>query len=213
MENTVKFLSSDRSCRFSVINHVKLKENKELKEMNSDLLRDFASQLLVNTILLSAINSHLDKISFSFRFSADLSIFCEINRNSFFFSFSDKLKKENGGPDALIKPKSILSVTKGDWHTGLHTGSVLVSSRDPHSILAYYASQSEQLNVSFVSCQQMPDVSIIIQPLPFTTDKQLINLTNQLYAVLQNQSVRNWDELILNFESLGKIIDKNELIF
>ena len=213
MENTIKFLSLDKSCRFSVLNHAKLKEVKELQKVKSNELKNFAYQLLTGTILLSAINSHSDKISFSFRFSEKNNIFCEINQNTFFFSISETLKKTDCSLDSLITQKAIMSVTKGDWHTGLHTSSVLIPNKHPVTILTHYTNQSEQLNVVFVFNQQYPEISILIQPLPFATKNQLASLTTDLSNFLNNEKTDNWHDLISQMTHLGMIIEKNDFCF
>lgn len=213
MENTIKFLSLDKSCRFSVLNCTELGQKYALDVFKNESIKKFSKELMMNCILLSAINSHSDKISFSFRFSEQNSIFCEINQNTFDYSLSQNLKETTNEINQLIQANSTLSVTKGDWNTGLHTGTVLVTSLNPKKIMSHYATQSEQLQVFFMTHHQMEDWHLIIQPLPFISKKQQENILTQLSDIMNDNRYQTWDDLLISLNTIGTFIEKNQLNF
>lgn len=213
MENTIKFLSFDKSCRFSVLNCTQLDQKYALDVFKNESIKKFSKELMMNCILLSAINSHSDKISFSFRFSEQDSIFCEINQNTFDYSLSQNLKETTNEINQLVQENSTLSVTKGDWNTGLHTGTVLVTSHNPKKIVSHYATQSEQLQVFFMTHHQMKNWHLIIQPLPFISKKQQENILTQLSDIMNDNRYQTWDDLLISLTTIGTFIEKNQLNF
>ena len=211
MENSIKFLSKDKSCRFLILNHQNLNDLISKNNFMSTEIKTFSEQLMVNSILLSAINSHADKISFSFRFSKDYSLFCEINANIFNYSVSDTLITSEISLNEILKKSSFMSITKGDWNTGLHTGTVSVTSTNPNKIISHYANQSEQLKILYVSDLFIKGWSIIIQPLPFVENKTLEVLWQNLTYLAKKNRTDNWKEFLIKLSDYGNIIESSNI--
>lgn len=124
MKNIIKMLSMDKDFRIVIADTYQIAEKELNNFIGSDCIRDFLKQIITNCTLLSAMNDFNQKMSFSLRLSKEISIFCMITNSKLSIEYTNKLNEFNGTVSDLFNDKSLLSITTGDWDTGLHTGTV-----------------------------------------------------------------------------------------
>lgn len=212
MNNTVKYISKDKSCRFVIVNGYNLYEQLKNKFDLSMELREYIADLLINSILLSALNNYSEKVSYIFRFSKENVLFCEICNGMLEFSLSKSLCLDNKTIKDIFNSDVLLSVTKGDLKTGIHTSTVMLTDCNPETILKHFASQSEQLDIFFVH-NKRKKWFIIVQALPFVEENQLLNLLEELNCSTKFIPTMDWDNYTDLLTKFGDVIETKKFIF
>ncbi len=211
MKNIIKMLSKDKEFRIVVADTQKIAE-KQLKDFRgNDQVLQLLKHIITNCILFSAMDDFNKKISFSLRLTNDISIFCMIANGEFSIDYSDALNSYNEKLSHLFDEKALLSVTKGDWNTGLFTGTVEARIDNIDMLFAYFSVQSEQLPSNYIVAGTNANRGLIVQPLPFADKTKMAKIDYELNYLSNQLEVIPWHEVGSVYEHLAKVIAQFEI--
>lgn len=182
-------LSANKDFRIVVADTYQIAEEELNDFTGKNYILEFLKQIITNCTLLSAMNDFNQKISFSLRLSKGISIFCMIANSKFSIEYTDKLNEFDGTLSDLFDEKSLLSITTGDWETGLHTGTVEAHIDNVDILFAYFTVQSEQL----------ADKKEIAK-----NDAELVYLSKQLEET-------EWQKVSEIYSHLAKVISESKI--
>jgi len=211
MNNIMKLLSVNKDFRMVIADTHKISEKELCEFTGTPYIRIFLKKVITNCTLLSAINDFNAKISFSFRFSQGISIFCQIVDSTFSMEYNDKLNQFDGTVADLFDNKSVLSITTGDWKTGLHTGTVEAHMDSIEMLLSHFTVQSEQLPSHFIVAGNNYSRGILMQPLPFADEKLISKSDDELLYLSKELEQTNWNNAANIYSHLADIISKNKI--
>lgn len=211
MKNIIKMLSKNKDFRIVIADIYKIAEN-ELKDFTgSNSVREFLEQIITNCILLSAINDFNQKISFSLRLSREISIFCRIANLKFSLEYTDKLNEFDGTIFSLFDDKSVLSITTGDWETGLYTGTVEAHIDNVDMLFAHFTVQSEQLLSHFIMAGKTTTRGLLFQPLPFASEKAMAKSDQELVYLSKLLEQTDWENVSEIYVHLATVISESRI--
>lgn len=211
MKNIIKMLSVNKDYRIVAADTFKIAES-ELKDFTgNNYIREFLKQIITNSTLLSAINDFNQKISFSLRLSEGINIFCMVVNSKFSIEYSNKLNTFNGAISDLFDEKSLLSITTGDWDTGLYTGTVEAYIDNVDVLFAYFTVQSEQLPSHFIMAGNNPSRGILMQPLPLADEREIARIDAELVYLSKQLEQTHWERVSDIYNHLAKVISKNDI--
>lgn len=211
MNNIIKMLSVNKDFRIVIADTYQIAE-KELNDFTgNDCTRKFLEQIITNCTLLSAMNDSNQKISFSLRLSKEISIFCMITNSKFSIEYTNKLNEFKGTVSDLFNNKSLLSITTGDWDTGLHTGTVEAHIDNIDILFAYFTVQSEQLPIHFIIAADNATRGVLMQPLPFADKKAIAKGNAELLYLSKQLEQTEWQKVIRIYNPLGNVISESRI--
>lgn len=211
MENVFKLLSKNKDCRLVIIDTEKIAK-KELNNFTGDPdIKEMLQQTITSCALFAAINDFYTKISFSFRFTKDISLFCEIKDGQLILDYKEELNTFAGDLSSLITHQSVLSITTGDWNIGLHTGTVEITLEDMSRVLAHFTVQSDQLPSHFIFPENLYTKGILLQPLPFANKNKIENMNQNIQYLSSKFKHSPWSKVPNLFENIGDVIWKKTL--
>lgn len=211
MNNIIKMLSVNKDFRMVIADTHKISEKELCEFTGSPRIQMFLERIITNCTLLSAINDFNAKISFSFRLSQGISIFCQIVDAKFSMEYKDKLNQFDGTVADLFDNKSVLSITTGDWKTGLHTGTVEAHMDSIDMLLSHFTVQSEQLPSHFIMAGNNSSRGILMQPLPFADEKIISKSDDELVYLSKELEHVNWNNAANIYGHLANIISENKI--
>ncbi len=211
MNNIIKMLSMNKDFRIVIADTYQIAE-KELNDFSgNDCIRKFLEQIITNCTLLSAMNDFSQKISFMLRLSKDISVFCMITNSKFSIEYTNKLNEFKGTVSDLFNNKSLLSITTGDWDTGLHTGTVEAHIDNIDILFAYFTVQSEQLPSHFIIAADNATRGVLMQPLPFADKKAIAKGNAELLYLSKQLEQTEWQKVIRIYNPLGNVISESRI--
>lgn len=211
MNNIIKMLSVNKDFRMVIADTHQIAE-KELKSFTGkDYMRKLLEQIITNCTLISAINDFSQKISFVFRLSKDISVFCQITNSKFSIKYTSELNTFDGTVTDLFDNKSILSITTGDWETGLHTGTVQAHIDNVDMLFAHFTVQSEQLPGHFIMAGNNSTRGLLVQPLPFADEKLMSKNDDELVYLSKELGQASWQEAVSIYSHLVNVISENKI--
>jgi redox-regulated HSP33 family molecular chaperone len=211
MKNIIKMLSANKDFRIVVADTYQIAE-KELNDFTGkNYILEFLKQIITNCTLLSAMNDFNQKISFSLRLSKGISIFCMIANSKFSIEYTDKLNEFDGTLSDLFDEKSLLSITTGDWETGLHTGTVEAHIDNVDILFAYFTVQSEQLPSHFIMAGNNATRGLLMQPLPFADKKEIAKNDAELVYLSKQLEETEWQKVSEIYSHLAKVISESKI--
>ena len=160
---------------------------------------------------IAVINDFNAKISFSFRLSQRKSIFCQITDSIFSIEYKDKLNNFDGTVSDLFDNKSVISITTGNWETGLHTGTVEAYMDSVVMLFSHFTVQSEQLPSHFIMAGDNCSRGILMQPLPFADEKLISKSDDELVYLSKELERANWDNVANMYSHLANLISENKI--
>ncbi len=211
IKNIIKMLSTNKDFRIVIADTYQIAE-KELNDFTgNDYIREFLKQIITNCILLSAMNDFNQKISFSLRLSKEISIFCMITNSKFSIEYTGKLSQFDGTIADLFDGKSLLSITTGDWNTGLHTGTVEAHIDNVNILFDYFTVQSEQLPSHFIMAGDNSARGMLMQPLPFADEKVIAKNDAELVYLSKQLEQTEWQKVINIYSHLANVISESSI--
>lgn len=204
-------LSVNKDFRMVIADTHEISEKELCEFAGTPWIRIFLEQMITNCTLLSAINDFHTKISFSFRLAQGISIFCQIVDSTFSMEYNDKLNQFDGTIADLFDNKSVLSITTGDWKTGLHTGTVEAHMDSIDMLLSHFTVQSEQLPSHFIMAGNNSSRGILMQPLPFADEKIISKSDDELVYLSKEFEQVSWNNAENIYGHLANIIAKKKI--
>lgn len=211
MSNIIKMLSANKDFRMVIADTYHIAEKELCGFTGNGCIRDLLEQVITNCTLLSAMNDFSQKISFTFRLSKDISIFCMITNSKFSMEYSDSLNEFTGTVTDLFNNKSVLSITTGDWETGLHTGTVEAHIDNVSMLLSHFTVQSEQLPSHFIMAGRNSTRGLLMQPLPFADEKIMAKSDAELVYLSKKLEQANWHEATKIYSHLANVVSENKM--
>lgn len=211
MNNILKLLSTNKDYRIVIADTAHVARRQLLSFKGRDEIRTMLEQVITNCTLLAAMNDMNQKISFSFRLSQSVSIFSSITNARFSLEYTDALHGFAGSVAELFHPPSVLSITTGDWTTGLHTGTVEARIDDIGMLLSHFTVQSEQLPGHFIMGGQLATRGLLMQPLPFADDKAMTDSAAELVYLSRALETTKWDEVPDLYRHLANVVSESKM--
>lgn len=212
MNNILKLLSTNKDYRIVIADTAQVARRQLLSFKGRDEIRTLLEQIVTNCTLLAAMNDMNQKISFTFRLSQGVSIFCSITNARFSLEYTtDALHELAGSVAELFHPPSVLSITTGDWMTGLHTGTVEARIDDIGMLLSHFTVQSEQLPGHFIMGAQLATRGLLMQPLPFADDKAMADSAAELVYLSRALETTKWDEVPELYRHLANVVSESKM--
>lgn len=211
IKNIIKMLSTNKDFRIVIADTYQIAE-KELNDFTgNDYIREFLKQIITNCTLLSAMNDFNQKISFSLRLSKEISIFCMITNSKFSIEYTRKLSQFDGTIADLFDGKSLLSITTGDWNTGLHTGTVEAHIDNVNILFDYFTVQSEQLPSHFIMAGDNSARGMLMQSLPFADEKAIAKNDAELVYLSKQLEQTEWQKVRSIYSHLANVISESRI--
>ncbi|MEC0240642.1 Hsp33 family molecular chaperone HslO [Paenibacillus dokdonensis] len=211
MNNIIKMLSANKDFRMVIADTHQISEKALNEFTGTHCIRKFLEQIITNCTLLSAINDFNAKISFSFRLSQGVSIFCQITDSKFSIEYKDKLNEFDGTVADLFDDKSVVSITTGNWETGLHTGTVEAYMDSVVMLFSHFTVQSEQLPSHFIMAGDNSSRGLLMQPLPFADEKLISKSDDELVYLSKELEQMNWSNVANMYSHLANVISENKI--
>lgn len=211
MKNIIKMLSVNKDFRMVIADTHQIAEKNLNIFTGTDGIRTFLEQIITNCTLLSAINDFNQKISFTLHLSKDITVFCQIANSILSIEYTDGLNEFLGTVSDLFDNKSVLSITTGDWETGLHTGTVEAHIDNVNMLFAHFTVQSEQLPSHFIMGGDNSTRGLLFQPLPFADEKIMAKNDAELLYLSKTLEQANWQEVISIYRHLAIVVSENKL--
>jgi redox-regulated HSP33 family molecular chaperone len=212
MDNIIKMLSVNKDFRMVIADTSQIAEKQLCDFSGKSYIRNFLEEVITGCTLLSAMNDFCQKVSFTFRLANDISIFCMIENQKFSMEYCDNLHEFTGKITDLFNIKSVLSITSGDWNTGLHTGTVEASIDHVSMLLSHFSVQREQLPSHFIIAGKYCSTrGLLMQPLPFADEKEMEKIDAELVYLRQRLENEHWNELPNLFSHLANVVSENTI--
>lgn len=209
MKNIIKMLSLNKDFRIVVADTHQISKMELSNFTGNDYIRKFLEQIITNCTLLSAMNDFNQKISFSLRLAKQISISCRIADAKLSIEYSNKLNVLDVKPSDLFNENSLLSITTGDWNTGLHTGTVEAHIDNIDMLFTYFMLQSEQLASHFIMAGDNTTRGLLMQPLPFADEKQIASSDAKLVYLSKQLEQTEWLNVKDIYSHLTKVISES----
>ena len=211
MENILRFLSLKKEYRKAVVDMSQL-SHKLLQDFNgSEEVKKFMEQVVTDCTLLVAIDNLEKKLSFSFRLTEGHTIFFQLNYPEIVLHYSDSLTHYQGSVQTLFDKKSSLSVTVGDWKTGIHTSTIEANRESIEAILEHFTIQSEQLASYFITTRTNPFRGLLLQPLPFADETDVQEAISRLRYFSERLGHCTWREVEEILSDQATVIARHHL--
>lgn len=211
MNNVIKILSMNKDYRVAIADTKKIAE-RELAGFTGEIaVRDFLAQFITNCALLSGINDFSSKISVSLRLSEEASAFCLITGQTLSLEYSGTLNLYRKNLSDLFDCKSIMTVTTGDWQTGLHTGTVEAYIDNIDMLFSHFAMQSDQLSSQFIIAKKDRSRGILFQPLPFAEHDTMQKASQELAYLSEKLEQADWEDVPALYAHLGKVVSQSKI--
>lgn len=211
MKNIIKMLSANKDYRVVIADTLHIAE-KELGNFTGQAcIRGFLEQIITNCTLLSAMNDFSQKISFMLRLAKGVTISCMISKSKFNIDYAEKLNEFDGTVSDLFDDKSVLSITTGDWETGLHTGTVEAHIDNVDILFAHFTVQSEQLPSHFIMAGTKTTRGLLFQPLPFADEKLMAQADRELVYLSTALEQTVWQSVLDIYNPLATVISESEI--
>lgn len=211
MNNVIRMLSVNKDFRMVIADTRQIAEQALSEFRGTDCMRGFLEQIITGCTLLSSINDVNAKISFSFRLSHGVSIFCQITDANFTMEYRDTINEFNGAVAELFDNKSVVSITTGNWETGLHTGTVEAYMDNAAMLFAHFTVQSEQLPSHFIMAGDHASRGLLMQPLPFAAEPFISKAAYELNYHSKELEHMDWKCVPARFRHLAKVISENRI--
>lgn len=134
-----------------------------------------------------------------------------ITNSKFSIEYTNKLNEFNGTISDLFNDKSLLSITTGDWDTGLHTGTVEAHIDNIDILFAYFTVQSEQLPSHFIMAGDNATRGVLMQPLPFADKKAIAEGYAELLYLSKQLEQNEWQKVISIYSPLANVISESRI--
>ncbi len=211
MNNIIKLLSANNDFRIVIADTFAIAE-KELSNFTGIAsIRNLLEEIITACTLFSAVNDFNAKTSFSLHLANSISIYCKISNLKFQLDFSDELNAFNGPVFELFDSKSLLSITSGDWETGLHTGRIEAHIDSPSNLLAYFTVQSEQIPSHFILTGNNTSRGVLLQPLPFADEKSISDCDRELVFLSKQLEQANWQDVKNIYSHIANVISESRI--
>lgn len=211
MNNVIKILSMNKDYRVAIADTKKIAE-RELAGFTGEIsVRDFLAQFITNCALLSGINDFSDKISVSLRLSEEDSVFCLITEQVLSLEYSETLNLHRKSLSDLFDCKSIMTVTTGDWQTGLHTGTVEAYIDNIDMLFSHFAGQSDQLPSQFIIAKEDMSRGLLFQPLPFADHNSMQKASQELAYLSVKLEQADWADVPTVYAHLGEVVSQSKI--
>ena len=211
MNNVIKILSMNKDYRVAIADTKKIAE-RELAGFTGEIsVRDFLAQFITNCVLLSGINDFSDKISVSLRLSEEDSVFCLITEQVLSLEYSETLNLHRKSLSDLFDCKSIMTVTTGDWQTGLHTGTVEAYIDNIDMLFSHFAVQSDQLPSQFIIAKEDMSRGLLFQPLPFADHNSMQKASQELAYLSVKLEQADWADVPTVYAHLGEVVSQSKI--
>lgn len=211
MNNVIKILSTNKDYRVAIADTKKIAE-RELTGFTGEIaVRDFLAQFITNCALLSGINDFGSKISVSLRLAEETSAFCLITEQVLSLEYSGTLNLHRKNLSDLFNCKSIMTVTTGDWQTGLHTGTVEAYIDNIDMLFSHFAVQSDQLPSQFIIAKEDRSRGILFQPLPFADHNSMQKASQELAYLSVKLEQADWADVPALYAHLGKVVSQSKI--
>jgi hypothetical protein len=122
--------------------------------------------------------------------------------------YSDSLNEFNGKVSDLFSEKTSLSITKGDWNTGLHTGSVDAYIDSADMLFSHFTFQSDQLPSNFISLQNR---GVLVQPLPFCDEHNFAVANREVAYLLRALENSDWLNVDFIYRDIAVKISESQI--
>lgn len=211
MHNIIKMLSANKDFRMVIADTYLIAEKGLCDFSGRECIRKLLEQVITNCTLLSAMNDFSQKISFTFRLTKEITIFCMISNSKFSIEYTDSLNEFTGTVTDLFNDKSVLSITTGDWETGLHTGTVEAHIDNVSMLLSHFTVQSEQLPSHFIMAGHNSTRGLLMQPLPFADEEIMAKSDAELVYLSKKLEEANWHEVTSIYSHLASVVSENKI--
>ena len=211
MNNVIKILSMNKDYRVAIADTKKIAE-RELAGFTGEItVRDFLAQFITNCVLLSGINDFSSKISVSLRLSEEASAFCLITGQVLSLEYSKTFNLHRKSLSDLFDCKSIMTVTTGDWQTGLHTGTVEAYIDNIDMLFSHFAVQSDQLPSQFIIAKEDMSRGLLFQPLPFADNNSMQKASQELAYLSEKLEQADWADVPTVYAHLGEVVSQSKI--
>lgn len=211
MDNVIKMLSTHKDYRIALADTRQIAERELAGFAGERSVRDFLAHFITNCVLLSGINDFSHKISVSLRLSEGASAFCLIADRSLSLEYADALNAYRGSLSTLFGCTSVMSVTTGDWQTGLHTGSVEAHIDSADMLFSHFTVQSEQLPSQFMIAGKDRSRGLLFQPLPFADHGAMQKAEQELAYLSGELEQADWTDVPKIYHHLGSVISESTI--
>ena len=211
MNNVIKILSTNKDYRVAIADTKKIAERELAGFTGETAVRDFLAQFITNCALLSGINDFSDKISVSLRLSEKDSVFCLIAEQVLSLEYSKTLNMHRKSLPDLFDCKSIMTVTTGDWQTGLHSGTVEAYIDNIDMLFSYFAVQSDQLPSQFIIAKEDMSRGLLFQPLPFAGHGAMQKASQELAYLSEKLEQTDWADVPTVYAHFGKVVSQSRI--
>lgn len=211
MNNVLRMLSVNKDYRIVIADTARIADKTLSDFRGTGEIRSFLEHIITHCTLLSSVNETPLKISFSFRLSRGVSIFCQITDSSFTMDYCDTLHTFDGTAADLFDNKSVMSITTGNWETGLHTGTVEAHMDNAAMLFSHYTAQSEQLPSYFVMAEDQCTRGLLMQPLPFADERLMAKAANEMTYHAKELGVIQWEQIPHRIAQLAYVISENKI--
>lgn len=211
MNNIIRMLSVNQDFRMAVTDTRQIAAKALNSFTGTASMRSLLQEIITNCVLFSSVNNAPPKISFSFRLSQGVSIFCQISDAKFTMEYSAEINKFEGTAADLFDDKSVVSVTTGSWETGIHTSTVEAHMDSIVMLFSHFAVQSEQLPSHIILGEDNASRGILMQPLPFADYKLMGKAAYEVVYHAKELGRLPWGQVPGKLSCLAKVISENTI--
>lgn len=211
MNNVIKMLATNKDYRIVIADTCQIAADQLRDFTGSDSIRAWLEQVMTSCTLFAAMTDINRKTSFSFRFAKDISIYCRIANAKLSVEYSEQLHAFTGSLTELLHPRSVLSITSGDWETGLHTGTVEAHIDNISLLLSHFTAQSEQLPTHFILADHCSTRGLAMQPLPFADSQAMAKYNAELVYLTKRLAEADWCEVPGIYTPMASVVSENQL--
>ncbi|MEK3793978.1 Hsp33 family molecular chaperone HslO [Paenibacillus sp. FSL R7-0204] len=211
MNNIIRMLSVNQDFRMAVADTRQIASKALNAFTGTTGMRSLLQEIITNCALLSSINDAPSKISFSFRLSQGVSIFCQISDANCTMEYSAEMNEFDGTAADLFDGKSVVSVTTGNWETGIHTSTVEAHMDSVVMLFSHFTVQSEQLPSHIILAEDNASRGILMQPLPFADNQLMGKAAYELLYQAKEWGQLPWGQIPGRLSCLAKVISENTI--
>lgn len=211
MNNTIRMFSNEKDYRMVLVDTKNI-ANEELKDFTgTDEIRNILTKVITVFALFSGLNEHDKKISLKLNLSNNYYISSIISDKKLHLGYSEELNNFEGAAEELFREKSIMSITSGDWETGLYTGTVEVITNKVEVIFSHFTAQSEQLPSSFKFAEDNYYRGLLVQALPFADENKMGDIIHELHYYNKELENKDWKDVPELYKHLATVISESNL--
>lgn len=111
----------------------------------------------------------------------------------------------------MFDEKSVVSITTGDWETGLQTGTVEAYIDNVDMLFAHFTVQSEQLPSHFMMAGTTPTRGLLFQPLPFADERVMAKNDNEVVYLSKALENADWKDAAEIYAHLANVISEDKI--